>query len=669
MRKKELLQMRVIGLTDEIRNMALADEGRKIGESGHWGGGVYTEFNVRKYVRAEIEGGILKVEIYWRQDIREGNEKPLYRIYLSAEENRYTTYLQEEGRWSQARIKNMPDYNYIWRHGYKKQYWAPKEEEKLIKTYLAAEDKEKGLGEIIDDWQMNTRHRKEIAEIDRVMCQITESPADFGLWARREAFWGKQYLFYDARKQEAYCTACERIVKTKIKGAHNRKVICPACGREVTAKAWKKQKQIGDGEDVALIQRIPEGIIVRKFICTKSHRLEKNWRENFYMYERERYLFTERMILQKCYEYTCFKNYGPLRWCNGHSGYIGSAVVYPGTIQGIREGTELKDIPLEIMMEREKGERVWIEKLLRPGKMTGYLIHAGLTKLARQCLNSGEWQADKKGKTAQEALGISKDRIDRLKRINGGMTALGWLRFEEKKGKKIPQETLGRLEKEDLRAQDLEDILLCGVTPARALNYLEKQHGRRSNVLTEWKDYLWMAERSGRDTSDDIVRYPKDLHRRHNELVELENQRKKEEEKEEYKRLDKKIWRRLPEAARYYWEDKEYMIIPAAKCEELIEEGRTLHHCVGAGTTYMNKMAAGRTWILFLRRKEDVDDPWYTIEIDMETDAILQWYSAYDRRPECQKVGKILDKFLRSVKKKREKERLKAGTVQIAATA
>ena len=37
MRKKELLQMRVIGLTDEIRNMALADEGRKIGESGHWG--------------------------------------------------------------------------------------------------------------------------------------------------------------------------------------------------------------------------------------------------------------------------------------------------------------------------------------------------------------------------------------------------------------------------------------------------------------------------------------------------------------------------------------------------------------------------------------------------------------------------------------------------------
>ena len=84
------------------------------------------------------------MEIYWRQDIREGNEKPLYRIYLSAEENRYTTYLQEEGRWSQARIKNMPDYNYIWRHGYKKQYWAPKEEEKTHKNLPGCGRQRKG---------------------------------------------------------------------------------------------------------------------------------------------------------------------------------------------------------------------------------------------------------------------------------------------------------------------------------------------------------------------------------------------------------------------------------------------------------------------------------------------------------------------------------------------
>ena len=29
------------------------------------------------------------------------------------------------------------------------------------------------------------------------------------------------------------------------------------------------------------------------------------------------------------------------------------------------------------------------------------------------------------------------------------------------------------------------------------------------------------------------------------------------------------------------------MIVPAAKCEELMKEGRALHHCVGAGDTYM----------------------------------------------------------------------------------
>ena len=103
----------------------------------------------------------------------------------------------------------------------------------------------------------------------------------------------------------------------------------------------------------------------------------------------------------------------------------------------------------------------------------------------------------------------------------------------------------------------------------------------------------------------------------------------------------------------YLWEDKNYMIVPAAKCEELMREGRALHHCVGASDTYMKRMAAGSSWILFLRRKEHPEEPYYTIEIDMKNDGILQWYSEYDRKPDQRKIENVLKKFKESVKRKR----------------
>ena len=164
-----------------------------------------------------------------------------------------------------------------------------------------------------------------------------------------------------------------------------------------------------------------------------------------------------------------------------------------------------------------------------------------------------------------------------------------------------------------------------------------------------------MAAEEGMDLTDDIVRLPKDLKARHDELVERRNERNDEKrlKGDKYKKLDQEIRKYLPEAKRYFWEDKTYMIIPAGTCRELVKEGRTLHHCVGASTTYMERMAKGLTWILFLRKKENLENPYYTIEIDMKTDQIQQWYSEYDRKPDKEEIQKVLNKFQNSLKNQR----------------
>ena len=47
---------------------------------------------------------------------------------------------------------------------------------------------------------------------------------------------------------------------------------------------------------------------------------------------------------------------------------------------------------------------------------------------------------------------------------------------------------------------------------------------------------------------------------------------------------------------KYYYEDDTYIIRPAKSAEEIVTEGRVLHHCVG-GDNYLGKHDRGETYI------------------------------------------------------------------------
>ncbi len=654
MKRRDLLDLEDIGITDEIRSLAYKDCGEEKMREWCYNKEIYTAYKIHSYMTAREIDGIMKLEIYRGEDIRKHDEEPKYIIFLSAKENKYDTYIPREKKWSRAKLGNlrMRDSNY--RDTYSRKLWISDEDEDAVRRYL---DETGDVVSAIGTWQTNAMHRKEIQQIDRVMDQITETPADFGQWVREEAFWKQQYIFYSAQEGKVYCTACKQTIKTKMRSVHNKYITCPACGRKVMGKSWKKQKSLRDDQTTALIQRIPEGLIVRIFFCRKHREIENSWKEKVYISETDRQLYSLNMNLIRDYEYANFKQTGKFRWCRSRYAYqTVSAAVYPGNIREALEGTKIADAEIETMLKREKGEKVEIRKLLNPGDATKYLIRVGLTKLAIEDIQRACIRIHRKGRNAQEVLGINGDRINRLKQLNGGEVMLGWLQYEQETGIKIPQRTLKRLEDKGIREKDLDAALRCGVTPERALNYIEKQTRTQSDTLTEWRDYLKMAREENMDVYDDIVRMPRELHRRHNELVELKNKKADEKRLKEYRKYDRQIRKRLEEVKIYLWEDKNYMIVPAAKCEELMREGRALHHCVGASDTYMKRMAAGTSWILFLRRKEHPEEPYYTIEINMKDDWILQWYSEYDRKPDRGKIEKALKKFKESVKRKRAQE-------------
>ena len=258
---------------------------------------------------------------------------------------------------------------------------------------------------------------------------------------------------------------------------------------------------------------------------------------------------------------------------------------------------------------------------------------------------------------------LDGNHLNRLKTINGGAAILEWLQYEQNNDIRITQESLEWIAGKNLKISDCQDILNELESVNRMVNYLKKQKIAPSKSTIIWRDYLRMAREEGYDTTDDIVRLPKDLKARHDQLVEVRNQRKDDKRLEGYKKLDDRIKERLPDMKGYFWEDREYMIIPAGTCKELMDEGRALHHCVGSSDVYMKKMANGVSWILFLRRKSELEKPYYTIEISLKDDHIIQFYSKYDRQPDKETINDVLNRYKRSIRKKKTKIQVPAAGI------
>lgn len=105
------------------------------------------------------------------------------------------------------------------------------------------------------------------------------------------------------------------------------------------------------------------------------------------------------------------------------------------------------------------------------------------------------------------------------------------------------------------------------------------------------------------------------------------------ETKETYTRLkevyDKErfadIYSRLANKALF--ENDEFTVVFPKEPKDLILEGERMHHCVGG---YVNRVLNEETYIVFVRRKNDIDTPYITCQIYLDG-TIGQYYLAYDR--------------------------------------
>lgn len=140
----------------------------------------------------------------------------------------------------------------------------------------------------------------------------------------------------------------------------------------------------------------------------------------------------------------------------------------------------------------------------------------------------------------------------------------------------------------------------------RTLTYLK---GQGDTDLRIYADYLEECQKLGEDMTDKKVLRPANLQTAHENTSSRLRIEKDRKTKEVFEKGKTAIYDNKP------YSFGKFFIRRAESIDELNKESQDLHHCV---RTYVNKVARGTCVILFIRRVECPDKPFFTLELNQE---------------------------------------------------
>lgn len=219
------------------------------------------------------------------------------------------------------------------------------------------------------------------------------------------------------------------------------------------------------------------------------------------------------------------------------------------------------------------------------------------------CFKGAQW----KEKSPYKILGYDRREMKLIKEARLEWHFLSKFLVLKEDGLAMTVETINLVRRFDFWS--IDKIKSESLPIIKTLKYLEVQGARYSYL----EDYWTMARRLGLDLDNPVIRFPKKLRDKHDELVQKIKWNESQALIEKFGKLA------------VAFEDESYsdgnICIRIAKSEkELIEEGKILKHCVGG---YGKNHCDGRS-IFFVRKASEPDTPWYTLQVNLRTGEQIQ---------------------------------------------
>lgn len=276
-------------------------------------------------------------------------------------------------------------------------------------------------------------------------------------------------------------------------------------------------------------------------------------------------------------------------------GYDNAGVINPLTIQQ----TAQRYSGVENILFGRYNARDFIEYLIQWSK------HPQIEYIAKQkfyfvidalLIHSGDIRVNWKSNNLLKMIGIrSKADIEACKKMSMEQFRL----YRDLSGKYSDMAQIALA----LPSSDCQYIrLLCertNLTPKKVTGYLIKQ--KVSGHY--WLDYLNMAQKA---YTEGYELMPRDIKTAHDRCVNIINALKRTLIESFTKVRNKSL-------EKFIYEENGLKIVLPGSVEDIVNEGKALCHCVAG---YADRHFKGETTIVFLRKTDAIDKPYYTIELD-----------------------------------------------------
>ena len=175
------------------------------------------------------------------------------------------------------------------------------------------------------------------------------------------------------------------------------------------------------------------------------------------------------------------------------------------------------------------------------------------------------------------------------------------------------------------------------------LYYLKKQKRKHSitpkNALLLLQDYHYMCKEL------EIEPYikPDNIQKTHDDIIGIYNQFVKKKKEKETEKYNEDFLTQKKRLEKYLYEDNDLKVVLPTCPGDLILEGQNQHNCVA---TYISRHANQSTNIFFIRKKENPDESYITVEINEKTHKLVQ--ARYKHNKKLNRQDKeFVDKWLR----------------------
>lgn len=466
-------------------------------------------------------------------------------------------------------------------------------------------------------------------------------------------------LVYKKGNVRGLCYACGQEVRARgQRFLQNERVRCPNCGQTVACVLEGGRSFRADYvENVIAAQKGTDGetVFFRQWLIKRD--LSARWeRIEDFLKETARYAVRGRKTAKwqkeakENYYMNC-ERYDMEEWVLWHDNriYDGSFYFCPAGAAEAVEGTAMQYADLAGYLadktSRWKNPVYFLEYHAKYPVMEflwkkGYksIVHQRIGGMSRETGNAVRWQRDRLKECFKFPLRLLRIKepedwmLDDIARLN----ALWQARGEKLKEEEIRMFLEMRIDTKDVLAA------LPYASVGRILGYIKKQTEKRQaafvkrnswekppgemSVAHEYRDYLRECRQLGLALDSREILFPKDLKAAHERtMAQVDFEKNKADQKKFQKAVDR--------LKKYTWQKDGLLIRPAETQEELRDEGKALHHCVGG---YIRQMAAGETAIFFVRKLDAPDTPYFTLELHKKKviQCRTEHNASYERYPE-----------------------------------